>query len=189
MAKPARARFQETSAGFRSAKAAPMTSIRRCSRKAVYSCASFSRSARTRYSGPLWVWEALSRSDSGGSWCAAATFSSMLLRRLGRMPIRSVVTKTKRFPAASSRTSALAKRSCTLPSAGFFLPAYPAIHMWVSGVMTTWAAPALSGAGAGESAVCASVQTATTGHSAKTKGHKIFIQTLRAGSTASCPTA
>ena len=81
------------------------------------------------------------------------------------------------MPASSSKANAFAYNSWTFPSAGFFRAAYPAIHIFVAGVMICWATPALSGAG--ESTGCAQLNTPTTKPNAATKGNRILIQMLR----------
>src|SRR5205823_2789511 len=65
-----------------------------------------------------------------------------------------------RLPLASSRTSALAHKSCTFPSAGLVRDAYPDIHMGCLGVITTLATPTCQVAPS-----CAASGAAQTRHS------------------------
>src|SRR5262245_57157025 len=58
-----------------------------------------------------------------------------------------MVIRIARLPLGSSRASALAQRSCSLPSAGWVRDAYPDIHIGLSGVIVTAAAPAFQAFG------------------------------------------
>ena len=84
--------------------------------KSIWAIPSDARLSRS--SGPQCVCEALSNSASGGRWNSRFTCSSSDSRSARGMPIRSVVTIPSRAPFASSMASALANRSCTLPSEG-----------------------------------------------------------------------
>ena len=57
-------------------------------------------------------------------------------------PTISDVTMTTFLPLASSRAKALAHKSHSVPSEGWSLNPYPAIHIGCSGVITTRATPA-----------------------------------------------
>ena len=98
----------------------------------------------SRMTGPQWVCEAVSMSSARLMPKLFSTSVATSTETWRGMPMRSVVTSTSRLPVASSRQTAFAYRSCSLPSDGLVREAYPAIHIGCSGVMTFVATPALN---------------------------------------------